>query len=184
MMTSISTIFTGWSIWCSTSATAAIAAGLPRTITELVRWSMEMLGLPIADTPARSAPEAPAAAAAAALPPPGGWPWRDWRSEVPTPTDGVKGLAAAAVHAAGRYALEHLGARTLVIVADDDGEAIGIYRRLGFADTERQLMLERRHGDRAAPCVTGVRPAATPLVRRGTAPGRGARPAGCGPAGR
>ena len=61
-----------------------------------------------------------------------------------------KGLAAAAVHAAGRYALEHLGARTLVIVADDDGEAIGIYRRLGFADTERQLMLERRHGDRAS----------------------------------
>jgi ribosomal protein S18 acetylase RimI-like enzyme len=54
------------------------------------------------------------------------------------------------VHAAGRYALEHLGARTLVIVADDDGEAIGIYRRLGFADTERQLMLERRHGDRAS----------------------------------
>lgn len=61
-----------------------------------------------------------------------------------------KGLAAAAVHAAGRYALEHLGARTLVIVADDDGEAIGIYRRLGFADTERQLMLERRHSDRAS----------------------------------
>lgn len=55
-----------------------------------------------------------------------------------------KGLAAAAVHAAGRHALEHLGARTLVIVADDDGEAIGIYRRLGFADTERQLMLEKR----------------------------------------
>jgi ribosomal protein S18 acetylase RimI-like enzyme len=61
-----------------------------------------------------------------------------------------KGLAAAAVHAVGRHALEHLGARTLVIVADDDGEAIGIYRRLGFADTERQLMLERRHGDRAS----------------------------------
>lgn len=61
-----------------------------------------------------------------------------------------KGLAAAAVHAAGRYALERLGVRTLVIVADDDGEAIGIYRRLGFADTERQLMLERRHGDRAS----------------------------------
>ncbi|HEX5918900.1 MAG TPA: GNAT family N-acetyltransferase [Nocardioides sp.] len=61
-----------------------------------------------------------------------------------------KGLAAAAVHAAGRHALEHLGARTLVIVADDDGEAIGIYRRLGFSDTERQLMLERRHGDRGS----------------------------------
>ncbi|WP_299931099.1 GNAT family N-acetyltransferase [uncultured Nocardioides sp.] len=55
-----------------------------------------------------------------------------------------KGLAAAAVHAAGRHALEHLSARTLVIVADDDGEAIGVYRRLGFAGTERQLMLEMR----------------------------------------
>jgi ribosomal protein S18 acetylase RimI-like enzyme len=55
-----------------------------------------------------------------------------------------KGLAAAAVHAAGQYALDRLGVRTLVIVADDDGEAIGIYRRLGFVDSERQLMLERR----------------------------------------
>jgi ribosomal protein S18 acetylase RimI-like enzyme len=61
-----------------------------------------------------------------------------------------RGLAAAAVHAAGRHALDHIGVRTLVIVADDDGEAIGIYRRLGFADTERQLMLERRQGDRAS----------------------------------
>lgn len=61
-----------------------------------------------------------------------------------------KGLAAAAVHAAGRHALEHLGARTLVIVADDDGEAIGIYRRLGFADTERQLMLEKRAAQSAS----------------------------------
>jgi ribosomal protein S18 acetylase RimI-like enzyme len=57
-----------------------------------------------------------------------------------------QGLAAAAVHAAGRHALERLGVRTLVIVADDDGEAIGVYRRLGFADSERQLMMERRAG--------------------------------------
>jgi ribosomal protein S18 acetylase RimI-like enzyme len=34
-----------------------------------------------------------------------------------------------------------------VIVADTDGEAIGIYRRLGFEDAERQLMLEKRTGD-------------------------------------
>jgi ribosomal protein S18 acetylase RimI-like enzyme len=34
-----------------------------------------------------------------------------------------------------------------VIVADTDGEAIELYRRLGFADAERQLMLERRSGD-------------------------------------
>ena len=58
-----------------------------------------------------------------------------------------KGLAAAVVHAAGRHALEQLGVRTLVIVADTDGEAIGIYRRLGLEDAERQLMLEKRSGE-------------------------------------
>lgn len=58
-----------------------------------------------------------------------------------------RGLAAAVVHAAGQHALDQLGVRTLVIVADTDGEAIGIYRRLGFADSERQLMLERRSGE-------------------------------------
>ncbi|CAM3703030.1 GNAT family N-acetyltransferase [Nocardioides zeicaulis] len=58
-----------------------------------------------------------------------------------------RGLAAAVVHAAGRHALDHLGTRTLVIVADTDGEAIGVYRRLGLADAERQLMLELRSGD-------------------------------------
>ncbi|GAA5107557.1 hypothetical protein GCM10023339_05720 [Alloalcanivorax gelatiniphagus] len=57
-----------------------------------------------------------------------------------------RGLAAAVVHAAGQHALEHLGVRTLVIVADTDGDAIGLYRRLGFADLERQLMMERRSG--------------------------------------
>lgn len=57
-----------------------------------------------------------------------------------------QGLAAAVVHAAGRYALDQLGVRTLVIVADTDGEAIGVYRRLGFADHERQLMMEKRSG--------------------------------------
>ena len=55
-----------------------------------------------------------------------------------------QGLASAVVHAAGQYALDHLGVSTLVIVADTDGDAIRIYRRLGFADSERQLMLERR----------------------------------------
>ena len=55
-----------------------------------------------------------------------------------------RGLAAAVVHAAGQHALDQLGVRTLVIVADTDGEAIGIYRRLGFTDAERQLTLEKR----------------------------------------
>jgi GNAT superfamily N-acetyltransferase len=58
-----------------------------------------------------------------------------------------KGLAAAVVHAAGQHALDHLDVRRLVIVADTDGEAIGIYRRLGFNDLERQLMMEKRSGE-------------------------------------
>lgn len=62
-----------------------------------------------------------------------------------------QGLAAAVVHAAGRHALDHLGVRTLVIVADTDGEAIGVYRRLGLADHERQLMMEMRSGEWAGP---------------------------------
>lgn len=49
-----------------------------------------------------------------------------------------QGLAGAAVHAAARHALDRLDVRTLVIVADPDGPAIGTYRRLGFVDTERQ----------------------------------------------
>lgn len=57
------------------------------------------------------------------------------------------GLAAAVVHGAGQHALNHLDVRTLVIVADTDGEATGIYRRLGFADVERQLMVEKRSGE-------------------------------------
>ena len=61
-----------------------------------------------------------------------------------------RGLAAAVVHAAGQHALDQLGVRTLVIVADTDGDAIGVYRRLGFADSERQLMMERRSGDWAS----------------------------------
>ena len=61
-----------------------------------------------------------------------------------------RGMAAAVVHAAGQHALDRFGVRTLVIVADTDGEAIGIYRRLGFADAERQLMLERRSGEWAS----------------------------------
>ena len=61
-----------------------------------------------------------------------------------------KGLAAAVTHGAGQHGLDHLGVRTLVIVADTDGEAIGLYRRLGFADSERQLMMEKRSGEWAA----------------------------------
>ncbi len=61
-----------------------------------------------------------------------------------------QGLAAAVVHAAGQHALDQFGVRTLVIVADTDGDAIGLYRRLGFAESERQLMMEKRSGEWAS----------------------------------
>ncbi|RJQ81047.1 GNAT family N-acetyltransferase [Pseudonocardiaceae bacterium YIM PH 21723] len=54
-----------------------------------------------------------------------------------------RGLAGAGVHAAGTFALDRLGARELVIVADADHHAVGVYRRAGFTDTERQLQLAR-----------------------------------------
>ncbi len=55
-----------------------------------------------------------------------------------------RGLAAAVVHAAGEHALATYGAEVLVIAADADGEAIRIYRSLGFVDVERHNTLERR----------------------------------------
>lgn len=55
-----------------------------------------------------------------------------------------QGLAANVVHAAGAYALAELDATTLVIVADEDGPATGIYQRLGFVDAERTIALEKR----------------------------------------
>lgn len=61
-----------------------------------------------------------------------------------------RGLAAATVHAAGAHAQERLGVRTLVIVAEDAGDAIRIYRGLGFEATERQLMMERRSAEQAS----------------------------------
>ncbi|HET7120037.1 MAG TPA: GNAT family N-acetyltransferase, partial [Solirubrobacterales bacterium] len=54
-----------------------------------------------------------------------------------------RGLAGTLVHYAARYGLDELGARTLVMVADPDAEAIRIYRALGFAGTEVQLQIER-----------------------------------------
>lgn len=55
-----------------------------------------------------------------------------------------QGIGASVVHAAGAYALGELGVTQLVMVADPDGPAIGVYRRLGFADAEQQVGLERR----------------------------------------
>lgn len=50
-----------------------------------------------------------------------------------------QGLAGTLVHTAGTWALEELGVRTLVMVADPDDVAIRVYRSVGFADTEAQL---------------------------------------------
>ncbi len=54
-----------------------------------------------------------------------------------------RGLAGRLVHDAGRHALGPLGAERLVIVADLEGPAIGVYRRAGLADEQIQLHLIR-----------------------------------------
>ena len=54
-----------------------------------------------------------------------------------------QGLAGTLVHAAGRHALDEMGAETLVIVADPDYVAIRVYRSVGFDDTETQLGASR-----------------------------------------
>jgi ribosomal protein S18 acetylase RimI-like enzyme len=55
-----------------------------------------------------------------------------------------QGVAATLVHAAGRYALDEVGVDRLVIVAEEGGPAVGIYRRLGFVDVETQVAMEKR----------------------------------------
>jgi ribosomal protein S18 acetylase RimI-like enzyme len=55
-----------------------------------------------------------------------------------------QGLAAAVVYAAGQHAIAAYKIEMLVIVADHDGDAIRVYRSLGFVDTERHLTMERR----------------------------------------
>jgi ribosomal protein S18 acetylase RimI-like enzyme len=56
-----------------------------------------------------------------------------------------RGLASTLVHAAGLHALG-AGARTLVICAETDGPAIGLYRAVGFEVREQQGELLRRPG--------------------------------------
>ncbi len=58
-----------------------------------------------------------------------------------------RGLAGTLVHRVGRYGFDELGAHTLVMVADPEYLAIGVYRSVGFADTERQLQAERKPAD-------------------------------------
>ena len=54
-----------------------------------------------------------------------------------------QGLAGWLVRHAAAHAIRHLGARLLVIVADPEGPAIGLYRRLGFTEAETQLQMVR-----------------------------------------
>lgn len=54
-----------------------------------------------------------------------------------------RGLASALVRHAGYWGLTELRATTLVIVADPDHPAATLYRKLGFADAERQVQLQR-----------------------------------------
>jgi len=55
-----------------------------------------------------------------------------------------KGLAGTLVHKASRYAQQEMAAWTQVIVADQTGTAIRIYRSVGFRDAETQVQLQRR----------------------------------------
>jgi ribosomal protein S18 acetylase RimI-like enzyme len=55
-----------------------------------------------------------------------------------------RGLAGTLVCHTGRHGLEQLGAGTLVMVADPGDVAIGVYRSVGFADTETQVGYERQ----------------------------------------
>ncbi|GGV45171.1 N-acetyltransferase [Actinomadura cremea] len=71
-----------------------------------------------------------------------------------------RGLASSLVLFAGVRALAK-GARTLVIVADPDAEAIGIYRSLGFTDTERQVRLQHRVDASSEGPGRGAKPRAT-----------------------
>jgi GNAT superfamily N-acetyltransferase len=54
-----------------------------------------------------------------------------------------KGLAGTLVWHAGRWALDQMGARTLVIVADPGAGAIRVYRSAGFAGTQTQIGFQR-----------------------------------------
>ena len=58
-----------------------------------------------------------------------------------------QGLASALVHELGLWGLDQLGASNLVVIADPDYHALGLYRPLGFEDVEHQVLLQRPPGD-------------------------------------
>lgn len=54
-----------------------------------------------------------------------------------------RGLASALIAAGVRTAAQRFGSARFVLVAERDGPAIALYRRLGFRETETQLQLTR-----------------------------------------
>lgn len=53
-----------------------------------------------------------------------------------------RGLCGTLVYEAARYTLEHMGAETLVMVADEEYHAAGIYELVGFRPTEHQIGMD------------------------------------------
>lgn len=64
-----------------------------------------------------------------------------------------RGLCSALIHAVCRHGFEAMGLASLVIVADPDDVAIGLYESLGFERDHRMWYLERRP---AADSIAGV----------------------------
>jgi ribosomal protein S18 acetylase RimI-like enzyme len=58
-----------------------------------------------------------------------------------------RGLAGTLVHRASQYAQQQMAAKTQIIVADQTGTAVRIYRSVGFRDAETQVQLQRRPPD-------------------------------------
>jgi GNAT superfamily N-acetyltransferase len=58
-----------------------------------------------------------------------------------------QGLAGTLVHRASQYVRQEMAAKTQVIIADQTGTAIRIYRSVGFRDAETQVQLQRRQPD-------------------------------------
>jgi ribosomal protein S18 acetylase RimI-like enzyme len=76
-----------------------------------------------------------------------------------------RGLASALLARAGAFGFSDLGADRLVIVADQDGPAVGLYRSLGFVPVEVQWGLSaptgpgsaRSHPDMRSRTTSGLR---------------------------
>lgn len=66
-----------------------------------------------------------------------------YQSVVTHPDVRRRGICGTLLFEVGRFALERLAAKTLVIVADEQGFAKGIYAAAGFKVRERQGSLER-----------------------------------------